>query len=55
MFKEYHHISISENCYEHIGTLLRAGAGDPALKVNTPILSMWVSSYTLSDFTELSS
>lgn len=33
--EEHHHIGTSEASYEHIGTFLRSGAGDPALKVKT--------------------
>lgn len=31
--EEHHHIGLSQNAYEHIGTFLCCGAGDPAIKV----------------------
>ena len=31
--QEHHHIGLSQNRYEHIGTFLRRNAGDPAIRV----------------------
>lgn len=31
--QEHHHIGLSQNLHEHIGTFLRKHAGDPAIKV----------------------
>jgi hypothetical protein len=30
---EHHHIGLSENTYDHIGTFLQRNSGDPAVKV----------------------
>src|SRR5882762_12004525 len=32
--QEHHHIGVSQNHHEHIGTSLRRNAGDPAIKVS---------------------
>jgi hypothetical protein len=32
--QEHHHIGVSQNHHEHIGTFLRRNAGDPAIKVS---------------------
>ena len=31
--KEHHHIALSQNFYEHIGTFLQKNVGDPAIQV----------------------
>jgi len=31
--QEHHHIGVSQNQYEHIGTFLKRNSGDPAIKV----------------------
>jgi len=35
--REHHHIGISQNQYEHIGTFLRKNDGDPAIRVQRPL------------------
>jgi hypothetical protein len=31
--QKHHHIGLSQDSYEHIGTFIRRNAGDPAVKV----------------------
>jgi hypothetical protein len=44
--QEHHHIGVSQNRFEHIGTFLRQHAGDPAVQVLSiqEMISLWLMS-----------